>query len=75
MAKSAHVEKTHAENKQPVLHSHHYFSVQLDDTGAEEIAAMVHAQISRFPSIPCQSHRPPSMNRASYLVQDRDYIP
>ena len=75
MAKSAHVEKTHAENKQLVLHYHHYFSVQLDDTGAKEIAAMVRAHISGFPSISCQSHRPPSMNRAPYLAQDRNYIP
>lgn len=70
------VEKNHAENKQPVFHGQHYFSVQLDGTAAEEIAAMVHAQISGFhPSIPCQSHRPPSMNRAPYLAQDRTYIP
>lgn len=46
MAKSAHVEKTYAENKQLVLHYQHCFSVQLNDTGAEEIVAMVHAQIS-----------------------------
>jgi len=75
MAKSARVEETHAENKQPVLHCHCYFHVQLDATGAREIAAMVHAQISRLPSIPCQSHRPPSVNRAPYLAQDRNCIP
>lgn len=75
VAKSAPVEKTHAENKQLVLYYHHYFSVQLDDTGAKEIATMVHAQISGFPSIPCQSHRAPSVNLAPYLAQDRNYIP
>lgn len=75
MAKSAHVEKTHPENKQLVLHYQHCFSVQLNDTGAEEIVAMVPAQISGFPSIPYQSHRPPNMNQAPYLAQDRNCIP
>lgn len=47
------LKKTHAENKQPALHCCQHLSVQLDDTGAEEIAAVDHVQTSLFCSIPC----------------------
>lgn len=75
VAKSAHAEETHAENKQLVLRYVCSSSVELGDTGAKDIAAMVHAQISGFPSIPGQSHRPLSTDQTPYLAQDRSYIP
>lgn len=75
VVKSAHVEKTHAENKQLLLRYVCPSNVQLGDARAKDIAAMVHAQISGFPSIPGQSHRPLSMDRTPYLAQDRSCIP